>query len=367
MSITPRASRNTVDFTNKHFIGSSENCVFHLMLNPPLTGCGIEVTFLQKLKRQHFKIIMTAIEFAMYEEREKHKIFEYIPHADEIIFLDEMDQFSALDFASTHNQSLIPKIRASHVIPVPPTIDSTHISTEKTRNNIMSFGMIRSGKGFDHTLRLAELLKQNHSTQKIYIVGSVQKASIRTDDNVYDPTLYELLCKLYPAHIDRFVDKSPEELKPILSNIQLTESPELPVEIYLDIPESELKQLFQECKYAFYAAHRGATLRNSSISNCLAFGCIIYSHVGDITPSCLRTGGKYAHAMILSESCEESDYAKFVFEDMAQREENPVLNTKTLAAASELTHHELSLKTLVQKHVDIYAAHEQCKMRLVNS
>lgn len=343
--------------------------IFHLLLNAPSTGFGIDKSELHYLKDKGCKIVITSVEFAKYENNDhKRQMLEYFSFADHLIFLDEQDQNSALQIARNTSPALLPKLNRASICAVPPTISCEHIAVEKTDSNIMCFGMLRRGKGFAHVTKLAALLKEsdNHLVKNkfIYIVGTVQKHKTRRNGTAYDPSLYKLLNKMYPHFANRFYNKSPQELCDIYQEIKYT-PPALPIKLFLDVDENEIKRLFALCEYSFYAAYRGATLRNSSISVSLAYGTIIYSHIGPITPASLNKEGEYSGAMVLFDTNNYESYANNVLEDITNREQNKkdasyswakdtIQNNQTRKLAANLVKYELSPSQIAQKHVDIY-------------
>jgi ankyrin repeat protein len=345
-------------------LDSKRNTILHLLINAPRTGCAIEANELIKLKALNHQIVVTAIEFAKHVNPSyKYQTLNYFQHADQIIFLDDSDKQDALFFSKKNGLDVVDKILTASVIPVPPTITVSATIQKKKSSDIMCFGMLRSGKGFAHILHLAELIKENKSDlvnkKTMYIVGSVQKHKTRRHGTVYDSTLYKLLTRLYPEHKDSFIDKTPTELIAIYQKIQTP--PNLPIKLLVDIDEEKLEKIFEQCEYAFYPAYRGATLRNSSIATDLAFSCVIYSHISEITPPCLLKNGEYHQSMVLFESDSYKTYAKNVLDDIIYRENDKKknitlksLNEKTREMGKKLLNNELSLSCVTNKHIALY-------------
>ncbi len=214
----------------------------------------------------------------------------------------------------------------SHIISPdvsPPTIDKKLITTAKKSSHIMCYGLIRSGNGFAHVLRLAELMKKsedkNIKNKKIYIVGNVEKNA--RSQKGYDATLYKILCSMYPHKKQDFFNKSPDELIVLTKQLQDNES-NLPIKLFLDVPDKKLPEIFEECEYAFHPAYRGATLLNSSMNTSLAFGCVVYSHITNTTPNVLQGTGAYAQGIVLVPNSEYQTYAANVLTDLQEREAN---------------------------------------------
>lgn len=348
------------------------NTILHLMINAPRTGFAIDLEYLANLKQKGCQIVMSALEFAKHQnEAYKFKTLEYLQYAEQIIFLDEKDKAAAILFARKNHVQWLDKLKAASVLAVPPTIPKAYLSQEKENNNIMCFGMLRRGKGFAHIMHLAELIKAsqapNLKNKQIFIVGSVQKHKTRQDGTAYDPTLYHLLCKMYPDKADDFLNQSPQELKDQFLALQdQGVTPTLPIKLFLDVDQQALPNLFRQCAYAFYPAYRGATLRNSSLSTALAYGCIVYSHIGSATPDCLQNEGEYNQALVLFDDDAYQMYAGKVADDILLRENNSAdcakqiyspklsLNEMTKKIAKRLLDHELSETHIADQHLGIY-------------
>ena len=357
----------------------NRNLTFHLMINAPRTGFAVSIDYLEKLKKQNVKVIITAIEFAKHKEPLQAATLEYLQHADQIIFLDENDKNTAVDLDSRSGNENQKNLQAASVISVPPTISPEHISTNKTSSNIMCFGMLRKGKGFGHILHLAKLIKSSDdklvNNKQIYIVGTVQLQKTKRGNTAYDPTLYTILKEMYPQHANKFLDQSIEELIKLYEQLKDTDASALPIKLFLNVDESKLTALFKECEYSFYPAYRGVTLRNSSISTSLAYGNIIYSHISDITPQSLRSNGEYHNAMVLFNSDKYATYAVNVFNDMKAREldrsemytwsKRKSRNEMTRDLAKDLLANELALDKVTQRHMRVYSSQQPVVVSLV--
>ena len=216
--------------------------ILHLQLRAPETGCMIHPQDLERFKYESTvsKIAITCHEWMYYvtsaesTEREgerKDRILDlrtqlsYFQQADWVMFLNEKDKNHAvqvvnsrklleeeIDWQGTTDFSSICSV--SNVVPTLPT--KLELDMLKTENllrrppNILIFGLIRSGKGFEEGIELAKLIK-NHpelKDSKVYIAGKPQdlkltKKILREKWGDNDPKLFEQGV-LYQEHIERY-------------------------------------------------------------------------------------------------------------------------------------------------------------------
>jgi hypothetical protein len=148
------------------------------------------------------------------------------------------------------------------------------------------------------------------------------------------------------------------ELKGLLKKYKTEEAAgklaaDLPMELHVDVPKSDLPPLFKRCTYAYLPMYRGATLRNSSISNAVAQLLVTYSHQDIITPE-IFLGGKYQKAMVVMGNDQYEQYANKVLTDIEKREADKKLNEETIQAARQLMEDVLSRSVVTQQHIDVY-------------
>ena len=331
----------------------------HIMINPPKTGMAFSIDNLQAFKEKHnVKIIITVIEFAKFIDTKEafnniNKTLKFLNIADQIIFLDNSDKDNAYIFA---NQSLKSKIQQGSVIPVLPTIEQvTSIDPLMREKNIVCFGMIRTGKGLGLVIELAKQLKaQQIHDKKVLVIGALQETRGSLKE------LKRLMQSLYTTKEQDIEAKTTvNELKTLL--IQYNSDPtiikELPLEIHVDVPKQELKALFNRCTYAFMPAYRGATLRNSSISSCIAQHFIVYSHVSEITPPELLANGVFAKSLMLFEGFNGrngANYINWVIDNILKQDQNIDLRKESIDAMDMLMAQQLCSTYIAQKHIDLY-------------
>jgi len=333
--------------------------ILHLMLNLPRTGSAFTPAGLEQFQQRGGRLILTVIEFAKPNIVNLRSDFlAYMRVAETIIFLDEMDKNAAIKSIEPQELSLLDKTTAAKVIAVPATVPLIDTPVEQRGGNILSFGMIRQGKGFEHQLNLARLIKSSSdpvmNSKKLIIVGTVMNNKTLANGTRYDEQLCGLLKEIYPTKEDELSKKTPEELvrlhkQYLLSGIQ----PALPVELHVNVPEDRLADLFNRCKYAFLPAYRGGTLRNSSMSTCLSNGFITFSHLTEVTPSSLKEGGRYFGAMPLIKETSYRQYAETVFKDIKARECDLTLNQETLNQVDLLNIEVLSIQSVSQLHTQV--------------
>lgn len=350
---------------------ATEIPVLHVMINAPRTGFAFSPEGLENFKRSGGMIIMTAIEFYKFEHRDHTHILDslkYLKKADKIIFLDEIDKKSALEqtqrLGLANDADFVQKLTESRVIPVPPTILVT-TETQARGGDIISFGMIRAGKGLAHVIKLAQLIQKSADEQvknkKVLVVGTV-----KDQDRGSQKELVRLMESVYPNKKQEIKSAcSVQALKILLKKYQTMPEllPAIPLEIHVDVAVGDLLPLFSRCTYSFLPAFRGATLRNSSISSSIAQGWITYSHSDRITPDSIRTHGNYASALVCLDNLVnehgDTDFAKYadtVLIDIQSREVDSTLNVSTQRAAAILMKEVLSRETVRELHQAIYNA-----------
>lgn len=344
----------------------SPSSLLHIILNCPKTGCGFSLESLQTFKASGGRVMVTVVEFAKYRNVSfKLQTIGYLKLAEQAIFLDEVDKGEAIRFVNNNREEnsakLLSLLERAQVIAVPPTVTLCSTPPAARAGNIISFGMLRQGKGISHVIKLAKLIKASHDPElqkkRIYIVGTVQEHKISNNGTTYDPTFYVLMKELYPQKHAELKHKSPKELKELLAiyrkDAQLKTA--LPIELCLDVEEFQLDELFSQCTYSFLPAYRGATLRNSSISVSIANQWITYSHIGEITPNLLKKHEAHGEAMVLLDDINYENYADRVLADIQQREKDKTLNLKTQNAAKKLAENILSPEGIAISHTKVYA------------
>lgn len=378
------------------FINAKKNStqpLLHLHLNFPGTGTVFSLEGLKAFKARGGKLVITAIEFSKYSSSSGYKktILQYFELAESILFLDETDKQDAIENFSklalydsidrkeisdrtvgrvsthiTENKKLHEKLKQSQIVQLMPTIPT--VPGHRLGQNIISFGMIREGKGFAHLIKFAKLLKKSKdallSGKKIMILGTVQ-----AHPDSKNKELFRLMSAMYPDKKGEMEGKDIKELKELLIQYKKQEesgklTADIPMELHLDVPKENLRELFDQCTYAFLPAYRGATLRNSSMVNAFSNGFIVYSHKSEFTPSCLCSNGEHHGAMVLMESdaygedkegdCDFNGYANEVLIDIARRIQDYKLNQETLNRCKRLTETRLSGEIIFNQFSAVY-------------
>jgi hypothetical protein len=314
------------------------------MINPPRTGMAFSAQGLRQFKQEtQATLIITVIEFEKLKPAEQSMGQALIQEADKLIFLDEYDRTAAAQYDAA-------------IIPVLPTIPCLTADFDTRGNDIISFGMIRVGKGLGLILELAKQIKiQNIPDKKIWVVGTVQ------DNKSGKRELSRLMTEIYPEKMIEISEtQNTAALKRLLVQYQQSALiPALPLEIRVDVPTAALPELFNRCKYAFLPAYRGATLRNSSMSSALAQNFITYSHIEGITPKLLLADGEYQEAMILFpnfDGTNGTEYVEWVLHDILERDAHSERNCINLACIQRLTTEVLNRRVIAQQHQVIYDA-----------
>ncbi len=326
-----KTEQEIFEFIEQH--RANDAPILHIMVNAPNIGLGYTEQGLKDFKSKNGRLVITAVEFRKYSSPEQKKeVLDRLQYADEIIFLDEFDKQDALFNVVTHfptSADFLAKIGNAIILPVPATVAPNLLPITKRGHNIASFGILRAGKGLDHVLRLAKLLKKTSPGNKL-----LEETKILIIGTVLEPEkLAQLMKEVYPEQTKAITDcgDKVDKLKALLNDFKKLElegkiKPNLPIELHVDVPEPELAPLFNRCIYFFQPNYRGASFRFSSISSLLSLGCNIFSHSSDITAKELELGGFYQNAMkLFPESLyisDQDDYAKGVLEDILIREQD---------------------------------------------
>ena len=361
---TARSSDLLLDEINK---SKAESAIIHLLINPgsPFndTGCLIKPEELQRFKNAGMKVVITAFEFAKYENdnidskgEARKKTLDYLFAADSIIFLDEGDKQSAIGYASQTKHSLAgqTKLLESQVIHVPPTVPTSKTPLKDRGKNIISFGMIAQGKGIAHIIKLARLMRESKAPEiknkKILVVGSVRFSQ----DDLLNQPFQDLLLDMYPGQEEKIRNiKQTEELVSYYNKTLKSLPSRGPIELHLNVPENELNDLFNRCTYSFLPAYRGATLRNTSFSSSLANRFITYSSKTKVTPKCLLPEDKDSE-IVKFVPFEYDKCADSVLEDIIMREREPSLNEAMESRIVQFVQEQISPEIIAFQHQTIY-------------
>lgn len=207
--------------------------ILHLMLNPPNTGCMLSPERIQQFKDAGGKVVITVVEFAKNivgsdglgqliwkKDKATQKllpdiVMEYLRKADEAIFLDENDRDTANKYAEKYANmhAIAPFFPNSTVIDVPPTVPVSAIKPSERGKDIISFGMIRRGKGTGFLIQLAQLIMvSNHPEflSKLKEINSKLK-EIKDKKEFKLPKLRKILDQIVTA-------KNNEEIEKILND-----------------------------------------------------------------------------------------------------------------------------------------------------
>ena len=356
------------DFIAKH--KTNDHPILHITLNAPFIGFGFSEAGLKRFKDQGGRIIITAVEFKKHPDSDlKKETLKLLQYADSIIFLDTHDKNDARKTAQSlfsSNTEFIQKLDTAATIPVPATVKFTVSPLEKRGLNIGFFGILRRGQGLSHLIRLARLLKAAKpgsilENRKVIIMGSALDAE----------KLIHLMTNIYPEQEEDILacDSNIPKLKKLLLELKdqeksLALKANLPIDLNVDVSDSELAPLFNQCNFFFQPKYRGATFRFTSISTLLSMGYNIFSHRTDITPEALYDNGIFSKGMILFNETfyknDNDDYATAVLSEYELRLKNYLETDKTYVVqttaslARKLYNDILSPKVIIHEFKILY-------------
>ncbi len=141
---------------------SKKKPILHILINPPALGSAFSRKGLEKFKKNGGEVVITVVEFVRATMSDRHRldIINKLDLAKEVIFLDDNDKNQAIAFNKDKSKRKI--LSSATVISVPATVSIKTKPPEERNGDIISFGMIRGGKGLqEHVLPLAKLIKKS--------------------------------------------------------------------------------------------------------------------------------------------------------------------------------------------------------------
>ncbi|CAM2750547.1 TPA: Dot/Icm T4SS effector Ceg32/SidI [Legionella pneumophila] len=204
------------------------------------------------------------------------------------------------------------------------TVASQKLSTEPDHPldvvakapNILSFGTIRPGKGFEEALKLAQLIKDNSlsihekikrvpivklagdpqdkALMKQIVVERFGKTAVKTYQKThpYDNQFNNSQRRDYWKNLVRELNAKVKEEGAVLNNPY--------IEIYPWCEPHELLDLKQNCKYVCRMDDMGMRNNGSAIISVLDVG-VVYTKFGSVTDDIFIKGGKYGNAVDIGE------------------------------------------------------------------
>ena len=365
------SSTNTGDKIINQILGENRNQasppVLHLILNANIssgisTGSSITPKNLQKFKQAGGKIIITAMEYAKYSissnDTIKKKFDEYFNQADHIIFVDDIDRNSAINSSSTainRSSDTQKKILNSAIIAVPNTvnIDPSKLQPLARRgDNILCFGIIRPYKGIEtQAIDLAKELNDRGSNRKVIIAGSISEDNpkvffdlLRTSYAFYESQINKII-----QSANRNNKKAVSDLLDFYNNTLKSKTPDINIEFHFNVEEKDLHNIFNKCKYAINFHHKGVSPHFSGITNTILHGMKQYGLDGRMTPKYFRAGGKYQHAVKLSNNVSD------IISDIEKLEQDPNLQQQCQDSINLfLRDHPITIDKIAVQHKSLY-------------
>ncbi|WP_115702074.1 Dot/Icm T4SS effector Ceg32/SidI [Legionella sainthelensi] len=182
--------------------------------------------------------------------------------------------------------------------------------------NILSFGTIRPGKGFEEALKLAQLVKQNASSieKKIPQIPIVKLAGDPQDKELMQQIVEERFgsvavetYQITQAYDSKFTNSQRRDYwKNLVNelNRQVKEDGATLNNPYIEIhpwcEAHELLKLKQSCKYVCRMDDMGMRNNGSAIISVLDVG-VVYTKFGSVTDDVFIKGGKYGNAVDIGE------------------------------------------------------------------
>lgn len=263
----------------------------HLHLRPPYGG----TVFSPRQLRQFPCVVVTVHEFRhLTKEHHRRLALHYIHAADHVIFTCPSER----DAVAQHKPNIYSK---SSIIPVFPTIPAcTHTESGFRCNDIVNFGLLRSGRGLNDVLQLAQLIKTDPHMKalrdadpkrndiKIILAGRLTNPVVL---GYLVRSIYGIPKAEMPARTGSLLADNLAIITFYNNHVRGKIPRVLPIELRLNVPEEELQKVFGRCTFAYMPIERGVTAHSSAAASVIASGCICIGKINQDTPDDLRKGG----------------------------------------------------------------------------
>lgn len=286
-----------------------------MQLRPVDNGTIFTVEELQELRKKGVKIVITCHEYSLnYVLGKKGSFAESYSKisepnsvsnqislnlfkiADHVIFFNQND----LELASKSCLALKNKSSFSQVVtPMsigkygstelnsPPILKDEIKKLSSKPANLMMFGLIRSGKGFEkYAVHLAKSLREsnqkNGTDHKLVIVGGINdpKVAVEMVEDLVNKELGNWLSK----RLEGDYKTQAIQIHSSITNYMNRLAEKLPVEFHFFAKPEEVLKLFNRCKYAFVCDNiKGFANNASAMITVLAGGTILYANKGCCT------------------------------------------------------------------------------------
>ncbi len=385
-------SRQIVD--DKVSLGTVK--ILNLQLRPPDNGTIFNIEDLELLKAQGIKLVVTCHEYLL-NVRLGNTLNEIsqarFSIADHIIFFNQQDRSAAIkdckfdiSLKTGLSQVITPLSSSTQpIIMLPPILVPEQKEALLSRPpNIIMFGSIRYGKGFEYSVALAEQLKKSMPGSKLIIAGELslpaivtpilletygveqlaksfslsvpqvskeqideiakkyqkiltpKKGSTKSDVELkkeYDGKVEEEKNRLLRIAFNKFkgeltdalerLKRDPESARQVCGGL-CQQSSNLPIELYFFAEPEQMKLLFNQCKYAFACDEiKGFANNASAMITLLAQGIILYANRGFCTPSELEQDD-FKHAIQWYDVGVPEAVAKSVVQHISMCESNKI-------------------------------------------
>jgi hypothetical protein len=268
--------------------------------------------------------------------------YERFVYADALIFLSEADRLLALGHLNNHTlnadsadlEKVRRLIKCATVVPVTQTLKIEYLPPEERVNappNVLGFGMLRKGKGFDNELlELARIFKHREMENRLIICGSTIDNEIinkvigevfgleisKLNAMKLNSSDYTEMCdalmvianivrtwglteikQIFDIEDDMLQQDIEDALAPVRGDVVLKpqrlkellgvflklglpealKEPELqllPIDLWVNVPEQFLDNIFSQVRYAYFPQQVGLSTEYSSPANAMSAGII---------------------------------------------------------------------------------------------
>lgn len=317
-----------------------EETVLDIHIRPPDTGVFITPKDIKRIQSHGIKVNITVHEYKQNYTRRylQQYTHDLLREADSVLFFNERDRDNAC-YAAKHGdcdrRNTDPVKRKAEVgdkeletYPVDPydlqsksglTVASQKLSSVPKdwrdildkEPNILSFGTIRPGKGFEEALSLAQCIREDNLSIKqkigkvpvVILAGDPQNRKLM--QSIVEERFGKNAVELYQQQNGfdkRFSNQQKRDYwKKLVNTLNKTKQLHNPyIEIHPWCEPYELEELKDRCKYVCRMDDMGMRNNGSAIISVLDVG-IVYSKFGAVTDDIYCKGGKYGNAVDIGE------------------------------------------------------------------
>lgn len=279
--------------------------VLNLQLRPPDNGTLFSPDDLRMFRAKGITVVITCHEYklnSILAGGEVSTLNTYsqslFTEADGVMFFNQQDLDLAIvdcpreyEQESLRNRCCLTPLCTALTLRAP---GPAPIEPDQRPHNILMFGLMRSGKGFDQVIEIGKRIIGRGI--RVIVAGGIVEEDIIAK---------QLQGCCSPEFLRENFRKFRPPLKDIIALIKYLKihpdinfsikGDKLPVDFYFNIPRHEVPALFAQAKYFLgYDDIKGFAVNASSIQAAIAYGSIVIANIGECTPVDVPKGVMFA-------------------------------------------------------------------------